>query len=183
MTRKATSIFSCSVSPVLPALRAACEPYFLPLSFSISSKIGRKIRSRSWRSCVGEIGEVLRALDDGGDALEAHAGIDVRAGSGEKVPSGLALNWMKTRFQISMQRGVAGVDQRAAGVAGGREIDVHLGARTARAGVAHHPEVVFLVAVDDVDGGIEPGGCGIARAQMVVRFLVELGSGRLGPGW
>ena len=27
-----------------------------------------------------------------------------RAGSGLKVPSGLALNWMKTRFQISMQR-------------------------------------------------------------------------------
>ena len=28
-----------------------------------------------------------------------------RAGRGENVPSGLALNWMKTRFQISMQRG------------------------------------------------------------------------------
>ena len=26
------------------------------------------------------------------------------AGSGENVPSGFALNWMKTRFQISMQR-------------------------------------------------------------------------------
>src|SRR5271156_950846 len=26
------------------------------------------------------------------------------AGSSTKVPSGLALNWMKTRFQISMQR-------------------------------------------------------------------------------
>ena len=79
------------------------------------------------------------------------------AGSGEKVPSGLALNWMKTRFQISMQRGVARVDQRAAGVARGREVDVQFGARAARAGVAHHPEVVLLVAVDDVDGGIESG--------------------------
>ncbi len=26
------------------------------------------------------------------------------AGSSTKLPSGLALNWMKTRFQISMQR-------------------------------------------------------------------------------
>ena len=45
----------------------------------------------------------------------------------------------------------------------GREIDVQFGAGTARAGVAHHPEIVLLVAVDDVDGGIEPGGAEIRR--------------------
>jgi hypothetical protein len=42
MTRKATSTFSCSLSPVLPGL-GRVEPYFLPLSCSISSKIGRKM--------------------------------------------------------------------------------------------------------------------------------------------
>ena len=39
------------------------------------------------------------------------------AGSGEKVPSGFALNWMKTRFQISMHAAHAFVDERALGVA------------------------------------------------------------------
>ena len=42
MTRKATSSFSCSVSPVLPAL-GSVEPYCFPLSLPISSKIGRKM--------------------------------------------------------------------------------------------------------------------------------------------
>ena len=37
----------------------------------------------------------------------------------------------------------------------GGEVDVDLGAGAAGAGVAHHPEVVLLVAVDDVDVGIE----------------------------
>ncbi len=95
------------------------------------------------------------------------------AGSGEKVPSGLALNWMKTRFQISMQRGVAFVHERAAGVAGGREVDVDFGARAARAGVAHHPEIVLLVAVDDVDGGIESGAAEFLGPE-VPGFLIEL---------
>ena len=40
----------------------------------------------------------------------------------------------------------------------GREVNVHFGARAARAGVAHHPEIIFLVAGDDVDLGIESGG-------------------------
>ena len=58
-------------------------------------------------------------------------------------------------------------------VAGRREIDVQFGARTARAGIAHHPEIVLLVAVDDVNRGIEPGFANISR-PMIVRFLVEL---------
>ena len=37
---------------------------------------------------------------------------------------------------------IALVDQRAARVAVRREIDVQFGARAARAGVAHHPEIV-----------------------------------------
>ena len=50
-----------------------------------------------------------------------------------------------------MHRGVAFVDQRALRVAVRREIDVKLRTRTARAGVAHHPEIVLLVAIDDMD--------------------------------
>ena len=52
---------------------------------------------------------------------------------------------------------VAFVHQRAARVAVRREIDMYLRARSARAGVAHHPEIVFLVAVDDVNCGVEIG--------------------------
>ena len=45
-------------------------------------------------------------------------------------------------------------------------------ARAARAGVTHHPEIVLLVAVDDVHGGIQPGG-GEDGRPAVVRLLVE----------
>ena len=85
------------------------------------------------------------------------------AGSGENVPSGFALNWMKTRFQISMQRAIAFVHERALRVAVRREIDVDFRARTARAGVAHHPEIILLVAVDDVNRGIESRRRGKSR--------------------
>src|SRR4026208_1820607 len=47
------------------------------------------------------------------------------------------------------------------------------GAGTARPGLAHHPEVVLLAAVNDVDFGIESGGRE-ESGPMIVRFLVEL---------
>ncbi len=48
-----------------------------------------------------------------------------------------------------------------------------LGARTAGAGVAHHPEVVLLVAVDDVDVGIEADAAELLGPD-VPGFLVAL---------
>ena len=65
------------------------------------------------------------------------------------------------------------VDQAAFGVALGREVHVEFAARAAGAGVAHHPEVVFLVAVDDVDLRVEAGGAELLGPD-VVGFLVEL---------
>ena len=56
----------------------------------------------------------------------------------------------------------------------GREVDVELGAGAAGAGVAHHPEVVLHVAVDDVDFGIE-AFLFKERGPEVVGFLVEFG--------
>ena len=47
------------------------------------------------------------------------------AGRGEKVPSGLALNWMKTRFQISMQRASPLLTSDAFGVAGGSQVNMN----------------------------------------------------------
>ena len=57
-----------------------------------------------------------------------------------------------------MQRASPLLTSAAVGVAVGREVDVEFGARAARAGVAHHPEIVLLVAVDDVDLRVESGG-------------------------
>ena len=68
---------------------------------------------------------------------------------------------------------VVGVDEAALRVAPGREVDVQLAARAARAGVAHHPEVVVLVAIDNMHGGIE-SSCGEDRRPAVIRLLVKL---------
>ena len=43
---------------------------------------------------------------------------------------------------------VAFIDKRAARVAVGGKIDVHFRARPAWAGIAHHPEIVGLAAVE-----------------------------------
>ena len=50
------------------------------------------------------------------------------------------------------------VDESTFGVAERGEVDVEFGAWSAGTGVAHHPEVVFLVSVDDVDVGVEVSG-------------------------
>ena len=119
---------------------------FLDLVEDRAENIGLVVRDRA-----GEIGEVFRALDDRGDALEAHAGIDVALGQGREGAVGVGVELDEDEVPDLDATRIVGVDQRAAGVARRREIDVELGARAARAGVAHHPEVVLLVAVDDVD--------------------------------
>ena len=75
--------------------------------------------------------------------------------------------------------GVAAVDERALRVAFGREVDVELGARAAGAGLAHHPEVIFLIPVHDVDFGVEAGGAELLGPD-VPGFLVEVGWVALG---
>ena len=80
---------------------------FFDLIEDRAENVGLVIRSRS-----GKIGEILGALNDCYGALETHSGIDVRAVAAKTsiwrvTASGyrFALNWMKTKFQISMQRG------------------------------------------------------------------------------
>ena len=107
---------------------------------------------------VGEIAEVFCALDDRGDALEAHAGIDMARGERAERAVGIRVELDEDEVPDFDAVGGAFVDERATGVAGGGQVDMEFGARAAGAGFAHHPEVVLLVAVDDVDGGIESGG-------------------------
>ena len=71
-------------------------------------------------------------------------------GSGVRVPSGAWSYCMKTRFQNSMNRSPWGSCERAAvGAERRAAVDVQLAARTARAGVAHLPEVVLVAEALD----------------------------------
>ena len=65
------------------------------------------------------------------------------------------------------------VDERAAGVAIRREVDMQLGTGAAGTGIAHHPEIVLLVPVHNVHGRIEIG-LTEEVGPMIVGFLVEL---------
>ena len=120
-----------------------------------------------------EVSEVARRLDDGGDTLEAHPGVHVPGGERHEgaVRVGVVLDENEVPNLDALP--AAGVDEAAFRVGLRREVDVQLAARAARAGVAHHPEIILFVAVDDVHGGVEPGG-GEDRRPTVVRLLVEL---------
>ncbi len=126
-----------------------------------------------------EVGEVFRALDDAGEALEAHPGIDMlRRQRGEgAVGVGVVLD-EDVVPDLDAAR-VAAIDElRAFTLAflaqldgAGGEVDVDLGAGAAGAGVGHHPEVVLLVAVDDVDVGIEADGAEFFGPEVPAFFI------------
>jgi hypothetical protein len=93
------------------------------------------------------------------------------AGSGESEGAvGVGVELDEDEVPDFDAAGVALVDEVAAGdlardvevARAGREVDVELGAGAARAGVAHHPEVVLLVAVDDVEAGSRPAAMKIS---------------------
>ena len=76
-------------------------------------------------------------------------------------------------FGLLLNRGLAGA---------GAQIDMNFGARTAGAGFAHHPEVVLLAAVDDVDFRIQTDRPELRRPQFP-GFLIALSRillGRIG---
>src|SRR5262249_18351844 len=64
------------------------------------------------------------------------------------------------------------VHQFATRVAIRRQIDVHFRARPARTGVAHHPEIVSLATVENVNFWIESGFAKQPR-PVIGRFLIE----------
>ena len=71
-----------------------------------------------------------------------------------------------------MQRGSPLFTKLATGVAIWRQVEVHFRARTAWAGVAHHPEIVGFPAAENVNFWIE---ISFAKqmSPMIVRFLIE----------
>ena len=149
------------------------DAYFLPLSlFEFVEDRAEDVGFVVGDLGVGEIGEAFRALNDGGDALEAHAGIDMLGGQRRETCRRVRVELDEDQVPDLDALGTAFVHERAFGVALRREVDVDFGARTARAGFAHHPEIVFFVAVDDVDFGVEAGGAEFLRPK-IPRFLVE----------
>ena len=95
-------------------------------------------------------------LDDRGDALEAHAGIDVprRQRAEFAIAAAVVLDEDEVPYLDNVRR--ARVDQLATALVGGA-ITMNLAARSARSRFAHLPEVVFLVApvnVARVDVGL-----------------------------
>ena len=120
----------------------------------------------------GKVGETLGVLNEGADAFEAQTGVDVFGGEVAvgAVFFGVVLDEDEVP-DLDAEIGVH-VDELSSGVAFWSHVDVEFGTRTAGAGVAHFPEIVFDVTVDDVDGGIESGFFEEAFPE-IVGFLVE----------
>lgn len=121
-----------------------------------------------------EVGEAFGVLDEGAGTLEAHAGVDVLGGEVAEgaVGFGIVLNEDEVP-DFDTEIGIH-VDEATAGVTLGGHVDMEFGAGAAGAGLAHHPEVVFDVAVNDVDLRVEAFGFEELGPD-VVGLLVEFG--------
>ena len=99
---------------------------------------------KQWAEHVGVVVAVL-ALQHAHDALEAHACVHVFRGQGLQLAALQAVELDKDQVPDLDHVRVVGVDLAAAAQVVGAVV-VQLAARPAGAGVAHLPEVVFLIA-------------------------------------
>ena len=109
------------------------------------------------RSCSGKIGEILGALNDCDGALETHSGIDVSLRQRRECAVRVRIELDEHQVPNLDATRIIFVHKRATRVAVWRQIDVHFRARSARAGVAHHPEIVGFPAAENVNFWIEIG--------------------------
>ena len=113
---------------------------------------------------VGIVVAVL-ALENGAEALEPHSGVDILGGKGLQMAVREALELHENQVPDFYHVRVGLVDEIASGDAAGglllgaADVDVDLGAGAAGARVPHFPEIVVLVAEDDVIFGevLQPG--------------------------
>ncbi len=124
------------------------------------------------RDDPAEVGEVFRALNDATDALESRASIDVLGRQIGETAVGIRVELDENEIPDFHALGGAGIDQSSFGVARRSQIDVEFRAGAARPGLAHHPEIVFLVAHDDMDFWVEPRPRKLLRPE-IVGFLVK----------
>ena len=95
-------------------------------------------------------------MDDRAGAFKTHTGIDVFGGQFAETTIGLSVVLDKDEVpDFDAEIGVV-VDEIAPRfrITFGREIDMQFRARTAGAGLTHHPEVVLDVAIDDLHSGV-----------------------------
>ena len=122
---------------------------------------------------VGKFSETFCPLHHGADPFEAHAGVNVAGGQCRERAVRVGVELDEDEIPNLDAFGRALVDECSLRVALRSEVDMQFRARTARTRVAHHPEVVLLVAGHDVDLRIESGSAKMHR-PMVPRLLVEL---------
>ena len=122
---------------------------------------------------VGKLGETFCPLHHGTDTFEAHAGVDVTGGQRREraVRIGVELDKYEIPDLDALSR--AFVDQCSLCVALRGQVDMQFRARTARTRVAHHPEVILLVAGHDVHLRIESGSPKMHR-PVIPRLLIKL---------
>ena len=142
-----------------------CARVFLPAQFfelieNWAKNVGVVIGNDS-----GKIGQILRALNDRRRTLKTHSGINVTRRERDVIgPAGLTAPGYRLRVELDEDQvpnlhatRVFLVHERAARVAIGRKVDMHFRAWAARAGVAHHPEIVRLAATQNVNRWIQIG--------------------------
>ena len=142
---------------------------FFDLSEKRKENVGFVIRDAR----AGKIGQSLGALDHRADPLKAHAGIHMARGQWDESAVGIGIELNEDQVPDFNALGGTFVDQRPTGVALRGEVDMKLRARTARTGLAHHPEVVFLVPGNNVDLGVEASGAEMYR-PVIPSFLIKL---------
>ena len=136
---------------------------------------------------IRELGEVLGPLNDRAYALKAHPGVNVLRRQRRKrtVRIRIKLDEHQIPNLDALRR--AQVHKRPLGVSEGRKIHMQFGARPAGARVAHHPKIVLLVPVDDMNVRIqarapEKGGPQIPSLLVPRGWVTQGGIGLVNRG-
>ncbi len=125
------------------------------------------------RNCAIEIGEVFCPLNHSRRPFETHSRVDVALRQRSKGAIRVRIELDEHQIPDFDAPSITLIHQLTPGATVRGQIDVNLRTRPAGTGVAHHPEVVGFVAVDDVNFRIEirlPK----QTSPMIVRFLIEL---------
>ena len=104
---------------------------------------------------LGKVLESVRTLIDRYRALKAHACIHMlgRQVTERAIGFGVVLNKNEVP-DLNAEVGIH-IDELAIGIAVWRQVNMQFRARTTRASFAHHPEVIFDVAVNNLPLRIE----------------------------
>src|SRR5581483_6168097 len=125
------------------------------------------------RNSFGEISKVACALNDGGDTFETHPGVNVTLRQRRERSVGVRVELDEHEIPNLDATRIILVYQSAACVAGWSEIDMHLRAWPTRARVSHHPKIIGLAAIKNVNPRVKIGFLKYTR-PMIVGLLIKL---------